>query len=487
MIIISFLCGCFQKIGVPQNGWFIRKTPLELMILGMEAFTHMFVLNTLEPKVECLPVFVANSNEMLVLWDDTYFQRLWCNMEVACFIKHAGPERVRFLPLWIAPWLLSSMLLDLISATIFEVLELSFPNWSMAWVAQVEAAVLALGSPPELTRFFAAFFIWMFSGLCYLPSSVPSFFSFRARLRSHTLLLEQMSSFRVQEAKCTEEWDRQLIEAQVVELYRDTGKSAEVEEHEHQHELERFNSYIQGPLRKVVLKSIGDELSVPYHLCLIAYLPMTFYSAVNVLGCDNGPCMRSVKEGGFSSLELYLMVQAVAWLLCMLLAFPMTHPTLLFLLHKFSPSDDSPSSSTFAALISCLVAFAYGFFLGACIWGIAFCLADGITVIRLLVTVVVLASLLFQTYMIFLKPRGDQNKIGGGWRTAGGSDVVTTPPGPSCEKAMDRSASKHKSDDIRRDIRFTHFTHLYGFTGSPFFHKVDARHLSNQTSEVFFG
>ena len=384
------------------------------MILGVEAFTHMSVLKTLELKVECLPVFVANSNEMLVLWDDTYFQRLWCNMEVACFIKHAGPERVRFLPLWIAPWLLSSMLLDLISATIFEVLELSFPNWSMAWVAQVEAAVLALGSPPELTRFFAAFFIWMFSGLCYLPSSVPSFFSFRARLRSHTLLLEQMSSFRVQEAKCTEEWDRQLIEAQVVELYRDIGKSAEVEEHEHQHELERFNSYIQGPLRKVVLKSIGDELSVPYHLCLIAYLPMTFYSAVNVLGCDNGPCMRSVKEGGFSSLELYLMVQAVAWLLCMLLAFPMTHPTLLFLLHKFSPSDDSTSSSTFAALISCLVAFAYGFFLGACIWGIAFCLADGITVIRLLVTVVVLASLLFQTYMIFLKPRGDQNKIGGG-------------------------------------------------------------------------
>ena len=63
---------------------------------------------------------------------------------------------------------------------------------------------------------------------------------------------------------------------------------------------------------------------------------------------------------------------------------------------------------------------------------------------------------------------------------------MTTPPGPSCEKAMDRSASKHKSDDIRRDIRFTHFTHLYGFTGSPFFHKVDARHLSNQTSEVFF-
>ena len=359
-------------------------------------------------------MFVANSSEMLVLWDDTYFQRLWCNMEVACFIKHADPERVRFLPLWIAPWLLSSMLLDLMSATLFEALELRFPNWSMAWVAQVETTVTAMGSPPELMRFFAAAFIWIFSGICYLPSSVPSFFSFRLKLRSHTLLLEQMSSFRVQEAKCTDENDRSLIEAQVVELYGDTGESeGEEREHEHQHELERFNSYVQGPLRKVLLKSIGDELSVPYHLCLIAYLPMTFYSAVNILGCDNGPCMTSVKEGGWSSLQTYFMIQTLAWFLCLLLAFPMTYPTLLFCLQKLAPSSDHSTSlfSSCAASIFCLVAFAYGYVLGGCIWGILFCFEDGsITVIRLVVAVVLFASLLFQTYMTFLKPRGGQEK-----------------------------------------------------------------------------
>ena len=359
-------------------------------------------------------MFVANSSEMLVLWDDTYFQRLWCNMEVACFIKHADPERIRFLPLWIAPWLLSSMLLDLMSATLFEALEVSFPNWSIAWITQIETTASALGSPPELLRFFAAAFVWLFSGLCYLPSSVPSYFSFRAKLRSHTLLLEQMSSFRVQEAKCTDENDRRLIEAQVVELYGDTGKSDEEEVLEHQHELERFNSYIQGPLRKVVLKSVGDELSVPYHLCLIAYLPMTFYSAVNILGCDNGPCMTSVEEGGFSSLETYFIFQTVAWVLCLLLAFPMTYPTLLFCLQKLAPSrssDDSTSLfSSCAASIFCFVAFAYGYVLGACIWGIVFCFEEGVTVIRLVVAVIIFSSFLFQTYVTFLKQRGDQEK-----------------------------------------------------------------------------
>ena len=28
--------------------------------------------------LQAIPAFVANSNEMLVLWDDAYFQRLWC-------------------------------------------------------------------------------------------------------------------------------------------------------------------------------------------------------------------------------------------------------------------------------------------------------------------------------------------------------------------------------------------------------------------------
>lgn len=28
--------------------------------------------------LQAIPAFVANSTEMLVLWDDEYFQRLWC-------------------------------------------------------------------------------------------------------------------------------------------------------------------------------------------------------------------------------------------------------------------------------------------------------------------------------------------------------------------------------------------------------------------------
>ena len=39
MIYESFVYGCFQKIGVPQNGWFTMKNSLKWMIWG---FSHIF-------------------------------------------------------------------------------------------------------------------------------------------------------------------------------------------------------------------------------------------------------------------------------------------------------------------------------------------------------------------------------------------------------------------------------------------------------------
>ena len=72
-------------------------------------------------QIQALPVFVARSSSMLVLWDDAYFERLWCQLELATFAKYGGVKKVRFLPLWLAPWLLSAMALDLILATVFYV------------------------------------------------------------------------------------------------------------------------------------------------------------------------------------------------------------------------------------------------------------------------------------------------------------------------------------------------------------------------------
>ena len=93
--------------------------------------------------------------------------------------------------------------------------------------------------------------------------------------------------------------------------------------------FDRFNDYVRGPLQTAFVESIGHEAHVPYHLCVVAFLPMNFYSLVNTLGCDSGPCETSARSEGFASVEWYLGAQAFAWFVCLLLTFPLTHPVLL--------------------------------------------------------------------------------------------------------------------------------------------------------------
>ena len=79
----------------------------------------------------------------------------------------------------------------------------------------------------------------------------------------------------------------------------------------------------------MVESRIGNELRVPFHIALIACLPMIFYSSVNVLACDNGPCETSAVLSGYSSVTQYMVTQVVAWTLTIFLSFPVTSPILL--------------------------------------------------------------------------------------------------------------------------------------------------------------
>ena len=68
------------------------------------------------------------------------------------------------LPLWLAPWLLCSILLELLSATMWDVLQLAFPNWSAAWLTNIMGfAAPLLGDNPIMLKLgsrFRRFWPW---------------------------------------------------------------------------------------------------------------------------------------------------------------------------------------------------------------------------------------------------------------------------------------------------------------------------------------
>ncbi|CAJ1335316.1 unnamed protein product [Effrenium voratum] len=365
-------------------------------------------------QIAALAVFVARSQRMLILWDDTYFERLWCNLELATHARFCGAEKVEVLPLWLAPWLLASILLDILGVTLFFQLEPVFPKWSEA-VTRYAAAML--GETRGGSYFVACFAVWLMSSIVYLPISIPCFFSFRMKLRSHQLMLNQMAAFDVKNAKCSLPADREPITQHVRELFRDRDgreEDAKVTGDVDAGEvclqnyavnyfpdpLQRFNVYVRGKLRDSVIAQIGDELFVPWRTCLIAFLPMILYSSANVLGCDNAPCEISFRLQGFRSASECMITNAAAWVLCITLAFPLTYPILLRMLKLiFSFGDGVPQHV--AAFLCCPLAFMYNYICGGLIWASLIPLVLQYSVNKLLFFLLVLVVLSVQLAWLF--------------------------------------------------------------------------------------
>ena len=132
--------------------------------------------------------------------------------------------------------------------------------------------------------------------------------------------------------------------------------------------LNCFNEHVKGPLLALVESQIGNELRVPFHIALIACLPMIFYSSVNVLACDNGPCETSAVLSGYSSVTQYMVTQIVAWTLTIFLSFPVTSPILLRMIN-FAVSRGNGPLELFMALLCCPLAYMWSYTCGGLIWG----------------------------------------------------------------------------------------------------------------------
>ena len=340
-------------------------------------------------QIQALPVFVARSSSMLVLWDE-YFRRLWCQLELATFARYGGARKVDFLPHWLAPWLLSTVVANSFVAVCWYI--------AIDVTPEIPGSITAFCTrvlPPSFldsaSGAFVADAVWavVATSLGTL-ASIPWTVAGKAKLQAHALMLEQMACFDCRAAQCTIEADRVLVEQQVQKIFTsqhdeepvvqpasspatcehlqmtsnpstmsgtdsDTPQIRATSIQAEQEALDAFNSYIRGPLRSAVMESVGSQLHVPYRMCLAATLPMTFYLPVDSFLCDDGCRSRHglppIAEA-FLSETLYGL--AVSWLI-----FPTYYPILLRML-KHASAVKSETLQVVLAALSAIATFSYG-------------------------------------------------------------------------------------------------------------------------------
>ena len=93
--------------------------------------------------------------------------------------------------------------------------------------------------------------------------------------------------------------------------------------------LQLFNAYVRGPMRERLLNAIGSEVDIPWKLCAVSFLPLTFDALAVTLSCEGAPCFISAKREGYASTMLYILSNFLGFAIECWLGYPTIHPIML--------------------------------------------------------------------------------------------------------------------------------------------------------------
>mmetsp|Transcript_26865 Transcript_26865/g.77745 ORF Transcript_26865/g.77745 Transcript_26865/m.77745 type:complete len:627 (-) Transcript_26865:233-2113(-) len=322
---IVFFFGHMLDFDWSGEGWWLDKLCI-----------HQSRKDLQDSALAALPEFVAKSDRIVILWSDSYFERLWCNAEVATFTAvNKGADKIDFVPLWLAPWILSTLLCDIFSITLW--------NRLSVWIMDVGVFLAENNYPLCLEKFLTPFLgIGAAMGTAYLPMVIPNLLSLRNKIEDHKLMLSHIERFRLQDAKCSDENDRAFIEEHVGQLFLDPsavavgGREWQFLEPEQQAaSIGRFNTFVQTSFKRSICTRVGEVSRVPYWLALLAFMPLSFASVANVLGCDGADCKQSAPvEGYHDNITQFMLTNGFTWAVGIFLVYPTTYAVMLKGLHR---------------------------------------------------------------------------------------------------------------------------------------------------------
>ncbi|CAE7299453.1 unnamed protein product [Symbiodinium necroappetens] len=282
-----------------------------------------------QEAISMLPAFVKCSSEMLILWDNTYCDRLWCCMEMSLFLKKGDLSKLHIVPVWLAPWLLCTMFLDWLCT------RLTLPLVFFLYTGGQDGDQASVSRWGVLAAFLQ---LWGLFLVAYLPALLPALVSFVAKIEQHQAMLKQLQAFDIRCAKCSVEEDRTVLEGIVARVYdgiddapisvafsadefptsftdpaslllpgeaevlRDDAVRRVTSYPDFEECLEIFNEQVRHQLLSELRRDMGEVTHLPLKMCMLAMLPTFLFSiATTFLACDGLPCDVAPKEQGFQS------------------------------------------------------------------------------------------------------------------------------------------------------------------------------------------
>ena len=339
--------------------------------------------------LRAIPAFIAQSRQLLLLWDDSLFERLWCNYELAVHAKTSKTSQAdafKIVPMWQPMWTLTWL---------FSWSGVSFLYFMFFFDTQLPE----FDASSQVSLFMSVWNMCLIPPFAFLLPSIPfSRFCFQ-KLEQHKSMLDQMSTFDIRNAKCTLESDRNILMEQVLSLFdealeppisvafdasEDSGPVAdgwsplisrdaiaeirEVTSYPTQDQIiDQFNSFVRGPLLEGILKSMGKEDHIPFSLCVIASLPIFLMGLAEVLGCDGqGNCQTSAQKFGYPSVLHYVLANSIMDLFLVPLPVLLSIPLLLRTNHFIASKVQSAFWQMIAGSLLCSLVLCICYYINIC-------------------------------------------------------------------------------------------------------------------------
>uniref|UniRef100_A0A7S2VRL0 Transmembrane protein n=1 Tax=Zooxanthella nutricula TaxID=1333877 RepID=A0A7S2VRL0_9DINO len=347
--------------------------------------------------VSALPTFVLNSSRLLILWSETYFERLWCNVELATFCTVHGAHNVDFMPMWLAPWVLTTIALDLVAISLMDHF-----LWLIPVCGDFFAARLGDSYPLLVGWLTQTFGIGLAISLAYIPMTPFSLYSFSKKIEAHDLMMSHMRGYRFAAAKCTVESDRVGVRQLIERLFQNQPHLGFDPEAPQTDPIQRFDRYINTDFAEAIAGQVGGVTRLPYSTCCLAFMPLMFESLANVIGCDSMPCEMSYNSEGYASIPHFMLTNAAMWCFGNVLIYPTTYPVMLTGLvwcrRKLGHAPQRSCMASFAVMVGSYLYM--GFLMGA-VCGVIGIFSITQDVMYGVILMVVTAVLAWWNYVLF--------------------------------------------------------------------------------------